>query len=133
KERGDIDVDLSAIAKGYGVDRVAELLESRRIYNYLVDIGGEERVKGHSPRGVPWQIAIERPVPGKRRAERILALSLSAIATSGDYRNYFEQDGQRYSHIIDPRTGWPITHKLASVTVLSMIAMHADALATALM
>jgi thiamine biosynthesis lipoprotein len=131
KKRGDIYIDLSAIAKGYGVDRVAELLETRGIYNYLVDIGGEERIKGHGLKGTPWRIAIEQPVAGKRKIQRILELNSSAVATSGDYRNYFEQDGKRYSHIIDPRTGWPITHKLVSVTVLSAVALHADPLATA--
>jgi thiamine biosynthesis lipoprotein len=133
KKRGDIYVDLSAIAKGYGVDRVAELLEARGIGNYLVDIGGEERIKGHGPEGTPWRIAIERPVAGEREVQRIFELSSSAVATSGSYRNYFEQAGKRYSHVIDPRTGWPITHKLTSVTVLSATAMHADALATALL
>jgi thiamine biosynthesis lipoprotein len=133
KQRGDIYVDLSAIAKGYGVDRVAELLESQGIYNYLVDIGGEERIKGYGPEGIPWRIAIEQPVTGERKVERILELTAGALATSGDYRNYFEQNGKRYSHIIVPSTGWPITHKLASVTVLTAMAMHADALATALL
>jgi thiamine biosynthesis lipoprotein len=133
KQRGDIYVDLSAIAKGYGVDRVAELLESQGIYNYLVDIGGEERIKGYGPEGIPWRIAIEQPVTGERKVERILELTAGAVATSGDYRNYFEQNGKRYSHIIVPSTGWPITHKLASVTVLTAMAMHADALATALL
>jgi thiamine biosynthesis lipoprotein len=109
------------------------LLESQGIHNYLVDIGGEERIKGYGPEGIPWRIAIELPVTGERKVERILKLTASAVATSGDYRNYFEQNGKRYSHIIVPRTGWPITHRLASVTVLSTTAMHADALATALL
>lgn len=133
KQRGDIYVDLSAIAKGYGVDRVAELLESQGIHNYLVDIGGEERIKGYGPEGIPWRIAIEQPVTGERKVERILELTAGAVATSGDYRNYFEQSGKRYSHIIVPSTGWPITHKLASVTVLTAMAIHADALATTLL
>ncbi|WP_244859982.1 FAD:protein FMN transferase [Nitrosococcus oceani] len=132
KKRGDIYVDLSAIAKGYGVDRIAELLEAQGIYHYLVDIGGEERIQGHGPEGAPWRIAIERPVAGERRVQRILELDSGAVATSGNYRNYFEQDGKRYSHTLDPRTGWPITHKLASVTVVDATAMRADALATAL-
>ncbi|ADJ29573.1 FAD:protein FMN transferase [Nitrosococcus watsonii] len=133
KKRGDIYVDLSAIAKGYGVDRIAEFLEAQGIYNYLVDIGGEERIKGHGPKGTPWRIAIERPVAGERRVQRILELDSGAVATSGNYRNYFEQDGKRYSHTLDPRTGWPITHQLASVTVVNATAMRADALATALL
>ncbi|ADE15633.1 ApbE family lipoprotein [Nitrosococcus halophilus Nc 4] len=133
KAQGDIYVDLSGIAKGYGVDRIAELLEAQGIENYLVDIGGEERIQGYGPQGGPWRIAIERPVAGKRSVQRILELDSSAVATSGDYRNYFEREGKRYSHTLDPRTGWPITHKLVSVTVLSATAMRADALATALM
>lgn len=133
KERGDIYVDLSAIAKGYGVDRIADFLEARGIRNYLVDIGGEERIKGHGPRGGPWRIAIEQPLAGKREVQRIFELDSHGVATSGDYRNYFERDGKRYSHSIDPRTGRPITHKLASVTVVSATAMRADALATALL
>lgn len=119
KRREDIYIDLSAIAKGYGVDRVAELLEVQGIHNYLVDIGGEERIKGHSPLGVPWRIAIEQPVPEGHKVQRIIEMDSHGVATSGTYRNYFEWDGKRYSHIIDPRTGWPVAHKLASVTVLS--------------
>lgn len=133
KEREDIYVDLSGIAKGYGVDRVAEFLEAQGIHNYLVDIGGEERIKGHSSLGEAWRIAIAQPVPGEPRVQCIIELDSGGLATSGNYRNYFEQEGKRYSHIIDPRTGWPISHQLASVTVLSDTAMRADALATALM
>lgn len=133
KGREDIYIDLSAIAKGYGVDRAAEFLEAQGIHNYLVDIGGEERIKGHSPLGIPWRIAIEQPMTEGRKVQRIIELDSHGVATSGTYRNYFEWDGKRYSHIIDPRTGWPITHKLVSVTVLSDTAMRADALATALL
>lgn len=133
KRREDIYIDLSAIAKGYGVDRVAELLEVQGIHNYLVDIGGEERIKGHSPLGVPWRIAIEQPVSEGHKVQRIIEMDSHGVATSGTYRNYFEWDGKRYSHIIDPRTGWPVAHKLASVTVLSDTAMRADALATGLL
>lgn len=133
KKRGDIYADLSAIAKGYGVDRIAEFLEAQGIYNYLVDIGGEERIKGRGQKGTPWRIAIERPVARERRVQRVLELDSGAVATSGNYRNYFEQDGKRYSHTLDPRTGWPINHKLVSVTVVDATAMRADALATALL
>ncbi len=129
----EIYIDLSAIAKGYGVDRVADYLESAGIKDYLVEIGGEVRVKGKSRRGDAWRIGIEKPAPGQRVVEKVLVLDDMAVATSGDYRNYIEVDGQRFSHTIDPRTGRPITHKLASVTVLSHTTMTADALATGLM
>lgn len=124
-------LDLSAIAKGYGVDRLAELLDASGITDYLIEIGGELRGRGHNGRGLLWQIAVERPDSGGRAVHRILALRDGAMATSGDYRNFFEQDGKRYSHTIDPRTGRPVTHRLASVTVLAPRTARADALATA--
>ncbi len=133
KDRGDIYIDLSAIAKGYAVDRVAERLDALGIVNYLVEVGGELRGKGHNAQGAPWKIAIERPAPETRAVFKVISLQDQGAATSGDYRNYFEQDGQRFSHTLDPRTGKPIVHRLASVTVLSSTAMHADAMATALM
>ena len=133
KDIPDLYVDLSAIAKGYAVDQAAEFLESQGVMNYLVEVGGEVRGRGHNARGVPWQIAIEKPHPGTRTVQQVIAVDGASIATSGDYRNYFEQDGRRYSHTIDPRTGRPVDHKLASVTVLSPSAMRADALATGLM
>ena len=126
-------VDLSAIAKGYGVDQVAEYLESRGISNYLVEIGGELRSQGYRSRDIPWEIAIERPSPLVHATFRTIQLRDRAIATSGDYRNYVERNGRRFSHTIDPTTGEPITHRLASVTVLRSSAMEADALATAFM
>ncbi|MDQ2696642.1 MAG: FAD:protein FMN transferase [Pseudomonadota bacterium] len=134
KDRPDVYVDLSAIAKGYGVDKVAEYLESQGIDQYMVEIGGEVRARGHNPQGVAWRIGIERPNPGlERSVQRVMHIDGQALATSGDYRNYYEQDGVRLSHTIDPRTGRPIRHTLASVTVLSDTAMRADGLATALM
>jgi len=129
----DLYVDLSAIAKGYAVDRMAEQLERRGIHNYLVELGGEIRGRGHNARGTPWQVAVEKPSPGERTVHQVIAVDGVGVATSGDYRNYFERDGQRYSHTIDPKTGRPITHTLASVTVVNPSAMHADALATGLM
>ncbi|TCK08885.1 FAD:protein FMN transferase [Marinobacterium mangrovicola] len=126
-------VDLSAIAKGYGVDEVAALLEQQGIKDYLVEIGGELRASGLKPGEKDWRIAIESPVAGERDVERVVSVSDTGIATSGDYRNYFEENGQRFSHTIDPRTGRPITHKLASVTVLRPKCYEADALATTLM
>ena len=129
----EIYIDLSALAKGYGVDEVADYLESVGINDYLVEIGGELRVNGKSHRGDAWRIGIEKPAPGKRVVQKVLVLDDMAVATSGDYRNYIEIDGEHFSHTIDPRTGRPITHKLASVTVLSHTTMAADALATGLM
>jgi len=133
KDREDIYLDLSALAKGYAVDRVADYLEGLGITDYMVEVGGELRLKGHNERGTPWRIAVERPSPGMRDIFSVMQLDDMAVATSGDYRNYFEQDGQRYSHTIDPRNGRPIDHRLASVTVIAESSMHADALATALM
>ena len=133
KGRPGVQIDLSAIAKGYAVDQIAELLESRRIAHYLVEIGGEIRAKGNNAEGRAWKVAIEKPVPGQRAIHRILSLDNHAIATSGNYRNYLEKNGTRLSHALDPLTGNPVTHNLASVTVLSTSSMRADALATALM
>lgn len=133
KERPDLYVDLSAIAKGYGVDQLAALAETVGIQNYLMSIGGEIRAKGHNGRGQPWTIAIEKPVVGQRAVERLIRLGDHSISTSGDYRNFFEQNGQRYSHIINPHTGRPIRQTLASVTVISDQSMIADATATTLM
>lgn len=133
KHRPEIYVDLSAIAKGFAVDKLAQYLESLGIADYLVEIGGEVRVKGRGPSGEGWRIAIEKPLPKVRQIEKVLTLTDIAIATSGDYRNYFEVAGRRFSHMIDPRTGRPIMHRLASVTVLCQTTMQADALATALM
>ncbi|MCF7980830.1 MAG: FAD:protein FMN transferase [Pseudomonadales bacterium] len=128
-----VTVDLSAIAKGYAVDKVADALEKAGIQSYMVEVGGEIRAKGLKTENQPWRIAIESPLPGQRSVQRVLELTDIAVATSGDYRNYFEKNGQRYSHTIDPTTGYPITHALASVTVLAETSARADALATALM
>ena len=133
KERADLYVDLSALAKGYGVDQLAALVETTGIMNYLVSIGGEIRARGHNGQGQPWTIAIEKPVPGQRAVERLIRFGYRSVSTSGDYRNFFEQNGQRYSHVINPRTGRPVLQTLASVTVISDRSMVADATATALM
>ncbi|MEM7018363.1 MAG: FAD:protein FMN transferase [Pseudomonadota bacterium] len=127
----DVYIDLSSIAKGYGVDQIATLLEVSNIQNYLVEVGGELRAHGDNADDLPWRLAIEKPVANERSVQMIIPLSGQSIATSGDYRNYFEKDGQRYSHIIDSTTGKPVTHKLASVTVLHPSSMRADGLATA--
>jgi thiamine biosynthesis lipoprotein len=131
KHRPDVFLDLSGIAKGYGVDRVAELMATYGIEHYMIEIGGEVRVRGLKERDTPWRIAIEKPLPGERSVQTMLALSDIALATSGNYRNFFELDGRRYSHTIDPATGWPVDHPLVSVTVLADTSMRADAWATA--
>ena len=128
----DLYVDLSSIAKGYGVDEVAQVLERHGVDSFLVEVGGEISSKGKKPDGSPWRIAIESPVSGHEMAERIIELSDMAIATSGDYRNYFEKNGVRYSHTINPITGKPITHRLVSVTVVDKTTTMADGLATAI-
>lgn len=125
-------IDLSAIAKGYGVDKAAEYLESKGITRYMVEVGGEIRLKGPKLNGEPWRIAVESPV-GIREIYSVLSFNDAAMATSGDYRNYFEKDGVRYSHTIDPRTGSPIRHNLASVSVLAENTALADGWATAFM
>ncbi len=128
----DIYVDLSAIAKGYGVDAVVELLEARGVSRYLVEIGGELRARGLNGRDQAWLIAVESPSSAGRSALTTLPVVDRAVATSGDYRNYFEKDGRRYSHTISPLSGYPITHNLASVTVVADNCASADGLATAL-
>jgi len=129
----ELYVDLSSIAKGYGVDVIAQYLQSQQVKNYMVDIGGEVRTRGHNGEQKPWRIAIERPTAGvEQKAQLVIQPGEISIATSGDYRNYFEQDGVRYSHTIDPITGRPIHHHLVSVTVLSPTCMAADGLSTGL-
>lgn len=128
----DLEADLSAVAKGYGVDAVAEALEALGQTAYLVEIGGELRARGERLDGRPFRVAIEEPVIDDRRIHRVIDLRDIAMATSGDYRNWIEVDGVRLSHTLDPRTGRPITHDLASVTVLHPEAVWADAWATAL-
>jgi thiamine biosynthesis lipoprotein len=123
-------IDLSGIAKGYGVDVIARYLDKQGVSAYLVEIGGEVRTKGKKPNGEVWRLAIEEPTSESRQVNRIVALDSQAMATSGDYRNYYESEGHRFSHTIDPATGKPITHNLASVTVIANDCMTADALAT---
>ncbi len=133
KSTPELYVDLSTIAKGYGVDLVAELIEANGIHNYLVEIGGEMRLKGFKHTGELWHVAIEKPLSNERAVQQIIVPKDNAVATSGDYRIYFEAEGQRFSHIIDPNTGKPINHKLVSVTVIHPSSMTADGLSTAMM
>ena len=131
KDHPALSVDLSAIAKGYGVDQVVGYLESRHITNYLVEIGGELRANGHNTQEKPWKVAVEQPTPITQAIHRVLHLEGQGIATSGDYRNFFEREGIRFSHTMNPNTGKPVTHNLSSVTVVAETTMKADALATA--
>lgn len=126
-------IDLSAIAKGYAVDELALILDQYDIKAYLVEVGGEIRTKGQKAQGKPWKVAIESPDISQRRVHKILAMDDNAMATSGDYRNYFEVDGQHFSHSINPFNGKPVQHKLASVTVIHQNCARADALATAML
>ena len=131
KSNKDLYVDYSGIAKGFGVDQIADLLESYGIHDYMVEVGGEIRTAG-SKYGSAWKIAIEVPENG-RHIFSVIQLHDAALATSGDYRNYREENGERLSHLIDPTTGKPIKHKLASVSVIAESSMKSDAWATALM
>ncbi|WP_166261106.1 FAD:protein FMN transferase [Marinobacter salicampi] len=124
-------LDLSAIAKGFAVDAVAEYLVQQGVDGFLVEIGGEVRAQGRKPGDQPWRLAIEEPVEDQRQVNRVVVLEGKSMATSGDYRNYYEADGVRYSHTIDPADGKPIDHRLASVTVIADNCMRADGLATA--
>ncbi len=131
KENPRVYCDLSAIAKGFGVDKVSLYLESKGYANYMVEIGGEVRTKGKKPGNNFWHVAIAAP-DGSASYQKVLVFKDLAMATSGDYHNYFEKDGVRYSHTMDPTTGKPIVHNLASVSVVHKSCMTADAIATAL-
>ncbi len=132
KSRDGVRADLSGIAKGYGVDLAARALESLGATDYLVEAGGEVRVRGRNAEGQPWRIGIERPDVAGQQAYAVVALDGLSMATSGDYRIYFEQDGRRYSHEIDPATREPVRGSLASVSVVAKDCAWADAMATAL-
>lgn len=132
KLRPEIRCDLSAIAKGYAVDVVASRLAALGLTDFMVEIGGEVAAVGRNADGAVWRIGIERPEAVRREVWAAVELADAAMATSGDYRNYIERDGVRLSHLIDPRIGRPIEHRLASVSVVHQRCMTADALATAL-
>lgn len=133
KTSPETGIYLSAIGKGFGVDQVARTLASFGVKDYMVEIGGDIYTAGLNPDGQPWQIGIETPNVGMRAVQQVVGVTDMGMATSGDYRNYFERDGQRFSHILDAQTGRPITHTTASVTVLTDNAMLADAWATAML
>jgi len=133
KKNKAVQLDLSAIAKGYGVDMIAALLQSRGIHRYFVEIGGEIVVSGTLPGGRAWRIGINSPDEGPGAVIKVLYVSDKAVATSGDYRNFQEWNGKKYSHILDPRTGFPVENNIASVTIIADDCAVADGLATAVM
>lgn len=128
-----IQLDLNSIAAGYTVDRLAARLAELGVHSYLLDVTGELKAAGHKPDGSAWRIAIEAPRDDRQVAQRVLPLDGLGVSTSGDYRNYFEREGKRYSHTLDPQTGSPISHRLASVTVVDTQTLRADGLSTLLM
>lgn len=133
---GGLSFDLSSIAKGYGVDQIAAVLDTHKIEHYLVEVGGELKARGSNEHRKPWRVSIEIPASGDGSGSPSPALPIvlvdASVATSGDYRRYFKHDGRRYAHTLDPATGYPAAHALASVSVLHEQCMMADALATAL-
>ena len=128
-----VHCNLNAIAQGYTADKLAADLDRLGCSSYMVEVGGEIKAKGRNARGAPWRIGIEKPIATARAIQRVISLDNRALSTSGDYRNYYEKDGVRVSHTIDPKTGRPITHALASVSVIHDSCALADAYATALM
>jgi thiamine biosynthesis lipoprotein len=128
-----VQVDFNSLAAGYAVDRIAARLQSLGIDSYLAEATGELKAAGHKPDGSAWRIALEAPRDDRQVAERVIEVNGYGVSTSGDYRHYFEQGGRRYSHTFDARTGTPVLHNLASVTVIHPSAMMADGLSTLLM
>lgn len=137
KDMDGVMLDMNAIAQGYSVDVLVEFLESKGLSNYLVEIGGEVRTMGHNPEGLKWRVGIDRPIEGLQipgvELQAIVELTDLSLATSGNYRKFYEEDGMKYSHTIDPVTGYPVQHGLLSATVLAGDCMRADAYATAFM
>lgn len=133
RKSAPVSLDLSGVAKGFGVDIIASTLECYGVFRYAVEIDGEVRTRGTKSDGTPWMIGLERPEAEGRSIAQALKLETDAVATSGDYRHFFDEDGIRYSHTIDPRTGEPTRSAVASVTVADQTCARADALATALL
>ncbi len=133
KDIATMYVDLSTFGEGFGADKVAEFLESRGVQNYLIDIAGASRSRGVNAQGRQWRLGIQKPTDQSADVQAAIIPNGRAVSTSGSYRNYYELDGKRYSHIIDPRTGRPITHHLVSATVIAETALEADGWDTALM
>lgn len=137
KKNPHMMLDCSAIAKGYGVDAVAHLLNRKGVKNYMVDIGGEVVVKGKNPQMNSWRIGINKPIDDSlsvnQELQTILEISDVGMATSGNYRNFYYKGGKKYAHTIDPRTGYPVQHSILSSTVIAKDCASADAYATAFM
>jgi thiamine biosynthesis lipoprotein len=137
KEHPETMLDCSAIAKGYGVDAVGKYLESQGVTNYMVEIGGEVRVRGCNPNGMLWSIGINKPIDDSLAVsgdiQQVLRITDQAMATSGNYRNFYIKDGKKYAHTIDPRTGYPVQHNILSSTVVAKDCATADAYATSFM
>lgn len=134
RQKENVSVDFNAIAQGYSVDAVAEFLESEGIANYMIEIGGEVRANGINNRNESWNIGIDKPVEsGERKLQAVISLKNKSLATSGSYRKFIERDGKKYSHTIDPKTGYPVTHNLLSASVLADNCTDADGYATACM
>jgi thiamine biosynthesis lipoprotein len=133
-QKKNTSVDFNAIAQGYSVDAVAEFLESKDIENYMIEIGGEVRANGINSRNETWNIGIDKPIEsGERKLQVVVSLKNKSLATSGSYRKFIERDGKKYSHAIDPKTGYPVTHNLLSASVLADNCTDADGYATACM
>ncbi|WP_347988977.1 FAD:protein FMN transferase [Methylomonas sp. AM2-LC] len=136
KKQANVTVDVSAVAQGYSVGKISDVLEQFSVENYMVEIGGELKTHGHKPGGQAWVIAVEKPLPGERSIHKVISMPKDksmSVMTSGTYRHYFDANGQRYSHILDARTGKPVTHNLVAVTVLHENPTIADAWSTALL
>ena len=137
RQNGGIHLDLCGIAKGFGVDQTARVLRRLGIRDFLIDVGGELGGEGVKPDGTPWWVAFEQPpsimLQDTRASDVVIALHGLSVATSGDYRRFFDHGGRRYGHTIDPRSGYPAANGVTAVTVLHESCMHADALATAMM
>ncbi|WP_439843599.1 FAD:protein FMN transferase [Aeromonas dhakensis] len=129
----DLYLDLSTLGEGAASDEIAGLLEQKGVHNYLIEVAGAVRSKGNNAKGKPWRVAIVEPSDQPGAFSDVVIPNGMALSTAGSYRNYYELDGQRYSHIIDPASGQPITHKLVSASVITPTALEADALDTALM
>lgn len=134
KQHAEMRIDVSSIAQGYTVGRLALLLEQAGVNNYLVEVGGELQVRGKKPEQQPWKVAIEKPLPGAQSLQKIITVQQDeplAVMTSGTYRHYFDANGQRFSHVLDARVGKPVQHQTVSTTVLIADPTYADAWSTA--
>jgi FAD:protein FMN transferase len=137
KSNPSVMLDVNALAQGYSVDIVCRYLDKKKVNNYLVEIGGELKSKGYNPKGTDWKIGVDKPVDGNMEAgqslQAILAIKGKALATSGNYRKFYEKNGIKYAHTMNPKTGYPVLSRLLSATVLADDCMTADAYATAFM